>query len=136
VGIPEYSAAKDPFFVQMNHYVDSRGNLFAIDFSTLPFEVKRFFTISVSQINVARGEHAHKECWQALFPIGGKCNLHVMNTSGSFNYTLDAKQVLIVPPFNWCSVNFDDTLTIIGVFASHSFDPKDYISIKPKINPK
>jgi hypothetical protein len=127
----EYEEASNPYLMEFNCKTDKRGDLNVIDFKDFPFEVMRFFTISVRDVSFERGHHAHRECWQALFPSGGECMITIQNRNEKHVFKVTNNQILIVPPYNWCSVRFNSTSTIVNVFASHLYDEGDYILLPP-----
>lgn len=127
----EYQDAEFPYFLNFLVKEDARGKLTALEFSEIPFQVSRYFAISVNDSGLIRGGHAHKECWQAFFACVGTQKILVKNLSGSKTFDLKADQLLIVPPYNWCEVRFNSKDSIMGVFASHPYDHQDYLITEP-----
>lgn len=132
----EYEEATDPYLVEFDNKTDERGYLKVIDFKDIPFKIRRFFIISVRDASFERGHHAHKECWQALFPSKGQCTVTIQNIKDEYTFKVSQNQILIVPPYNWCAVRFDSHSTLVNVFASHSYDKSDYILTRPSSNSK
>ena len=132
----EYQNAEPPFYIDFVVKDDKRGRLTSFEFSGLPFQVKRYFAISVNSTDFTRGRHSHKECWQAFFACQGSQEIVIKNMSGVKNFDLQEGQLLIVPPYNWCEVRFDSKDSIMGVFASHPYDLEDYLTAEPPLHHK
>ena len=126
-----YGVAQEPYLLSLGLVIDERGELRFIEGKILPFSIKRFFSIGVVNTSVTRGKHAHKECWQAFFPHIGACEIIVRNVNGTLHFKLNQDQILIVPPFNWCEILFENSDTIVNVLASHEFDSNDYLLTTP-----
>lgn len=127
----EYRDAEQPFYFDFLYKDDERGTLISLEFSGLPFQVKRYFAISVNSTDFSRGNHAHKECWQAFFACHGSQTVTIKNTSGVRNFSLVGDKLLIVPPYNWAEVRFNSKDSVMGVFASHPYDHEDYLVTEP-----
>jgi UDP-2-acetamido-3-amino-2,3-dideoxy-glucuronate N-acetyltransferase len=109
--------------------VDMRGSLAAMELEDLlPFEVNRFFCVFDVPSHDIRGEHAHKECWQALTALNGE--LKVMLDDGSSRSTVELTvpgATLVIPPGVWASQYAFSREAVLGVFASHRYESSDYI---------
>jgi UDP-2-acetamido-3-amino-2,3-dideoxy-glucuronate N-acetyltransferase len=109
--------------------VDMRGSLAAMELEDLlPFEVNRFFCVFDVPSHDIRGEHAHKECWQALTALNG--DLKVMVDDGSSRSTVELTvpgTTLVIPPGVWASQYAFSREAVLGVFASHRYESSDYI---------
>lgn len=110
-------------------FQDHRGNLTVGEFGDfLPFKPERYFiTYQVPGRNV-RGEHAHHVCAQLLTCVRGACTLSVDDGVNRREFVLDSPRVgVLVPPMVWAA-EFDHTPdSVLVVFASHSYDPGDYV---------
>jgi acetyltransferase-like isoleucine patch superfamily enzyme/dTDP-4-dehydrorhamnose 3,5-epimerase-like enzyme len=110
---------------------DLRGSLVAhtlVGEKDLPFKPARvFFVFDVPSPEV-RGEHAHRECHQLLVPITGSVRVVVDDGKHRVDVHLnDRTTALHIPPKIW-SMQYDYTeTTILMVYASHLYDPDDYI---------
>lgn len=129
----DYLIAQSPFYFDVLVKEDERGRLISLDFYQLPFQVYRYFTISVTNTNYTRGSHAHKRCWQAFFACKGSQKIVIKNLNSFKIFDLTEGKVLVVPPYNWCEVSFDSEDSIMGVFASHPYDHKDYLFEEPPL---
>ena len=110
-------------------FQDHRGNLTVGEFDTfLPFVPLRYFiTYQVPGRNV-RGEHAHRECAQFLTCVSGACTVLVDDGINRQEFRLDGPRIgVLVPPMVWAA-EYDHTEdSILMVFASHHYDPEDYL---------
>ena len=115
--------------VKLKRFSDSRGNLTVVDFKDeLPFVPQRFFTVSQVPSQDVRGEHAHRVCHQVLIVLNG--SVSVMIDDGKIRNQIllsDPKIALYIPPMVWGTQFAFSIDAVLGVFASHAFDPQDYI---------
>jgi UDP-2-acetamido-3-amino-2,3-dideoxy-glucuronate N-acetyltransferase len=108
---------------------DPRGNLTVGEFGeTVPFVPLRYFvTFDIPNAEL-RGEHAHFQCQQFLICMRGSCAVVVDDGVQREEFLLDRPTFgVYVPPMVWATEykhSHDSTLT---VFASHHYDPADYI---------
>ena len=108
---------------------DPRGNLTVGEFErTIPFRPKRYFmTFDVPDARM-RGEHAHRECEQFLVCVRGSCAVVVDDGSRREEFLLDRPTLGIhVPPMIWATEYKHTSDSTLMVFASHYYDPGDYI---------
>lgn len=129
----EYKSAETPYFLDFDILEDYRGILASFEFSKFPFPIARFFSISVSSVEFSRGSHAHKYCWQAFFSILGSQKIYIKNIYENRTFDLADQKILVVPPFNWCKIDFSSSESKMGVFASLPFSTEDYIYNEPLI---
>jgi dTDP-4-dehydrorhamnose 3,5-epimerase-like enzyme len=121
----------NPTLVPLKINEDAKGTLRAFESPNIPFPIKRVFTISVLRDGEIRGEHAHKTCWQYFFSVGGNVKIRVINRNIDTVFNLHDSEALLVPPGNWCQINFPSYLSSLVVLASEQYDPDDYIFEKP-----
>jgi len=108
---------------------DSRGDLSVGDFaSEIPFSPERYFLVFNVPSESTRGEHAHYECHQFLICVKGSCSVIVNDGHAQAEVQLNSPDLgLYIPPMTWC-VQFNYTKdAVLLVFASHLYDPDDYI---------
>lgn len=108
---------------------DHRGNLTVGEFGDfLPFVPLRYFiTYQVPGRNV-RGEHAHRECTQVLTCVRGACTLMVDDGKNRREIRLDNPRLgVLVPPGVWAAEYEHTDDSVLVVFASHHYDPADYV---------
>jgi len=108
---------------------DIRGSLSVGELATLlPFSVKRHFLVFDVPSVETRGEHAHKVCHQFLICIKGKCSVVADDGLQREEFELDRPNVgLYLPPMVWGIQYKYSADAVLLVFASHEYDPDDYI---------
>jgi UDP-2-acetamido-3-amino-2,3-dideoxy-glucuronate N-acetyltransferase len=111
-------------------YSDLRGRLSAIEMPqpAIPFEVRRCFMVyDVPDLEV-RGEHAHRECDQFMICTSGSVTVVVDNGEERGSVVLDHPTIgIYVPAMVWASQFRYSSNAVLLVFASHPYDPADYI---------
>jgi UDP-2-acetamido-3-amino-2,3-dideoxy-glucuronate N-acetyltransferase len=108
---------------------DPRGNLTVGEFErAVPFQPKRYFiTFDVPNARM-RGEHAHRECQQFLVCVRGSCAVVVDDGQQREELLLDRPtRGIYVPPMVWATEYKHSSDSTLMVFASHFYDPDDYI---------
>jgi hypothetical protein len=107
---------------------DFRGSLTPLDFSQVPFKVKRIYWVSGG--SELRGGHAHRVCRQVVFCIQGAMNLRCISQYGDGDETTyileNGDGGVILDPSDWHEYSFVPSGVAL-VLASHSFDAKDYV---------
>lgn len=113
----------------MPKIVDLRGALSVGEFTRdLPFLPQRFFMVFDVPSEELRGEHAHHACHQFLICVHGSCQALVDDGTHRAEVTLDDPTVgLYMPPMIWGTQYRYSRDAILLVFASHVYDPPDYI---------
>lgn len=75
-----------------------------------------------------RGEHAHLRCHQFLIAAHGSLKVTVDDGSSREIIVLDRPNIgLYLPPMIWGEQHEFGTDSVLLVFASHPYDPADYI---------
>lgn len=94
----------------------------------IPFAVKRVFYLYDIPGGESRGAHAHKECHQFLVAASGSFEVLLDDSRTKRIVQLNRPYVgLHIPPGIWASeINFSSG-SICLVFASQSYNEKDYI---------
>jgi UDP-2-acetamido-3-amino-2,3-dideoxy-glucuronate N-acetyltransferase len=108
---------------------DLRGSLAAVELADgLPFEPQRFFAVFDVPSKDVRGEHAHRACSQVLVCVRGSVRCIVDDGTVREEVLLDRPDVALhMPPLVW-GTQFDYSEdAVLAVFASHRYDPDDYI---------
>lgn len=126
-----YEKTQDPYIIEIGKFEDERGSLVSADVKHFSFEIKRVFVITSANIQLSRGNHAHKICQQLILAVGGKLFVTFRNTSGSQTFIVLEGFALMVPPWNWCSLHFENLQTSAVVLCSELYDPEDYIKEIP-----
>lgn len=122
-----YLETKNPEKFNFEIYNDNRGLLVALDLKTIPFVVRRVFTIKGNGGEITRGGHAHKECWQFLYPSATGVKVHYINLHAAGIVDLSLGNGLLVPPFNWIEITIPNENVTVSVLASHSYNKDDYL---------
>ncbi|MBN9287337.1 MAG: hypothetical protein BGO43_15710 [Gammaproteobacteria bacterium 39-13] len=105
---------------------DSRGSLTVLE-KVLPFEMKRLYWI-YDLNDEARGKHRHKQTWQALICLQGKCEVVVKKHQHEEIFILEKpNEVLLLEPDDWHEMRHFQGQPILLVAASHFYDANDYI---------
>jgi UDP-2-acetamido-3-amino-2,3-dideoxy-glucuronate N-acetyltransferase len=116
------------------HYCEPDGTLIPVEFEAeLPFIPRRMFWISNIPSGVDRGGHAHKECHQYVFMVDGECWAESVSDGWVGLEKLEKGAGVHVPPLTWFRLTEISEDAIIGVFASHPYDPNDYINTKEEL---
>jgi hypothetical protein len=107
---------------------DLRGSLMASEFSQLPFEPARLFTVFAVQSEHIRGSHAHRECHQFLVCAAGTLSVVVDDGEARQEILLDSPGIgLHLPPMTWATQYKYSADAVLLVLASHPYDEADYI---------
>ena len=108
---------------------DLRGDLIAREVGAgLPFTPKRCFLVMDVSSKEVRGEHAHRTCEQLLVCVKGSMACVVDDGVRHQEVLLDNPEVgLHVAPMVWTTQYKSTEDALLIVFASHPYDPDDYI---------
>jgi len=129
VGTASRTAIEAGGLTKLAKVTDMRGSLIALEFGAgLPFTPKRFFTVYDVPTRDVRGEHAHYRCEQFLICLNGSVRAITDDGSTRTEHLLDAPNVgLYMPPMTWGTQYAYSSDAVLAVFASHEYDPTDYI---------
>lgn len=108
---------------------DIRGKLTVGEFEDdLPFQPQRYFIVYDVPSRETRGEHAHRACHQVLICVRGSCVAIADDGNTRQEFVLDGcNRALHMPPMIWGTQYKYSPDAILLVFASHHYDPDDYI---------
>ncbi|MDA9981309.1 WxcM-like domain-containing protein [Gammaproteobacteria bacterium] len=108
---------------------DLRGTLTVGHFEReVPFNPKRYFVVFDVPPHDLRGEHAHKECSQFMICMKGAISVAVDDGANREETRLDSPHLgLYMSPMIWGSQFKQTPDAVLLVFASHDYDPDDYI---------
>lgn len=108
---------------------DIRGKLTVGEFGVdIPFEPKRYFLVYDVPSRETRGEHAHRACHQILICVQGSCLAIADDGRTRQEFVLDSpNRALHMPPMIWGTQYKYSPDAMLLVFASHHYDPDDYI---------
>ncbi len=110
-----------------------RGNLAVLEFDeVLPFRPRRCFITYKIPAGQTRGDHAHRQCAQFMVCVTGSCRLRVDDGRHWEEILLNRPTLgIYVPPQVWVSTQHGADSALM-VFASHPYDPADYIRDRPE----
>lgn len=116
-------------FHRMMTAVDLRGRLTVGEFEkSVPFVPRRYFLVYDVPSKDTRGEHAHRQCHQFLICVHGSVTCVVDDGKSRQEYVLsEPYQGLHMPPMIWGTQYQYSPGAVLLVFASHYYDPDDYI---------
>ena len=123
------SRVKGVFVQALTDVADLRGNLVAGEIGEfLPFEVKRFFVVHGVSSRQIRGQHAHRKCHQFLVCVRGSCRVIADDGKHRQEFLLDTPaRGVYLPPKTWgVQYDYSNDASLL-VFASHAYDPADYV---------
>ena len=94
----------------------------------IPFEIRRFYTITRLSQNAIRGRHAHKQLQQAIFCVRGSAELFLDDGKKTKTLRLESPdRGIYLPPGIWHEVSDFRNEALILVLASALFNESDYI---------
>ncbi|HEV7937386.1 MAG TPA: WxcM-like domain-containing protein [Solirubrobacteraceae bacterium] len=111
-------------------FADMRGTLTAGELPSedIPFVPKRWFMVYDVPSREVRGEHAHRACHQFLVCVSGSVGVVVDDGQHRGEILLDDLTLgVYIPPLVWGSQFRYESNSVLLVFASHAYDPDDYI---------
>ena len=108
---------------------DLRGELSVGEFERdIPFTPERYFLVFNVPSREVRGEHAHRLCDQFLICVRGSCGILLDDGSNRRELTLDHPGMgVYMPAMIWGTQYRYSPDAVLLVFASHYYDPADYI---------
>ncbi len=115
--------------VRLTTASDLRGDLLAVELAKqVPFPVQRIFHVMNVPSHNIRGEHAHKVCHQLLVCLQGSVTIVADNGTERKEWILDRPDLGIhLHPMTWGIQYHYTSNAVLAVFASHAYDPDDYI---------
>ncbi len=121
-------------WLKLPDHADMRGGLVAAELDQqLPFKPRRVFFVHHVPSEKVRGEHAHRECHQALFCVSGSVRVLADDGTNRQEFTLNNPSTgLHLAPMTWGSQYKYSENAVLLVFASHSYDANDYIRTYPE----
>lgn len=113
-------------------FKDDRGYLFPVEIDSIPFDVKRVFTVYGVPVGTVRGGHAHFKTKQYLFCARGKIEVYLDNGTGEESTVLLEGESIFIDNLVWDSQRFLTENDIMIVFSNTHYDSNDYITTKEK----
>lgn len=119
---------KKPILLDLQNYIDERGLLSVVTEDILGFKFPRVYFVKEVPENTVRGDHAHLYTTQFLACISGECDIMIDDGISKEYFVLKPLGPgLLVPPMHWGEIIYKKENTTLLVFASHKYDPEDYI---------
>ena len=126
-----YRKTADASIHTLDTHSDNRGILLVQDLSIFPVSFVRLFVLEGIEVGSVRGKHAHKECWLFAFASSSGITLKIKNTMGVKTFVMRPSIGVLIPPYNWIEVYFEDNNSKLNVLASKPYDADDYIYTSP-----
>jgi dTDP-4-dehydrorhamnose 3,5-epimerase-like enzyme len=125
----KHSAVRGVQLKNFPMFEDMRGALSVGHFEReVPFHPSRYFLVFDVPSKDVRGEHAHKVCEQFLICVKGSLRVVADDGENREAFVLDRPgQGLYLPAMTWASQYAYSKDAVLLVFASHDYDPDDYI---------
>ena len=108
---------------------DLRGDLSVTDVeSEIPFGVRRVFWVYNVPSEKIRGAHVHRRLHEFVVCVSGSVSVVVDDGVNREEFVLDDPSLgLHLPPMVWRSLYRYTSDAVLLVFASHEYDPDDYV---------
>lgn len=108
---------------------DRRGSLGVIENSSIiPFEIERVYFLHNVSSGAIRGKHAHKQLSQLVCAISGSFTIKIHDGINCKKIKLtDPHKAIYICPMIWRELSDFSSDGVCVVFASHKYDPDDYI---------
>jgi acetyltransferase-like isoleucine patch superfamily enzyme/dTDP-4-dehydrorhamnose 3,5-epimerase-like enzyme len=108
---------------------DLRGDLSVTDVeSEVPFRIKRVFWVYNVPSEKIRGAHVHRKLHEFVVCVSGSVSVVVEDGVNREEFVLDDPSLgLHLPPMVWRSLYRYSNDAVLVVFASHAYDPDDYV---------
>lgn len=113
--------------VRLNKFEDSRGSLYPLDFSKLPFIPKRIFYVCNVPMGEERGKHAHYKTQQLIVCIQGLIEVITFDGKNTNSIFLKPGDNYFLDTLTWDSQIFHTGKDILLSLCSTEYDIKDYI---------
>lgn len=122
-----------PAWIQLPRHSDMRGDLVVAEFHKhIPFAVQRLFYVFNVPSEDVRGEHAHKQCHQALMCLSGSVRVLLDDGERRQEVVLDtSNRGIHIPPRIWSTQYKYTADALLLVLASHTYDADDYLREYP-----
>lgn len=115
--------------VTLAHNPSPLGALNALEFTDLPFAVRRLFVVSGVPAGTSRGNHAHRSCRQLMIAVAGRVDVTVADGTATETITLDDPQTgLLVEPLVWAGETYASPGAVLAVLCSEPYDAAEYVN--------
>ncbi|MBX9914739.1 MAG: FdtA/QdtA family cupin domain-containing protein [Pseudomonadaceae bacterium] len=108
---------------------DDRGHLTVLEVhKNIPFDIKRVYYLTDTQVGVPRGFHAHKELEQIAVCVSGKCRMILDDGRHKEEVWLDSvSKAIRIEKMIWHEMHDFSSGCVLLVLASEHYDEEDYI---------
>lgn len=108
---------------------DNNGELFVFEnLKTVPFEIKRVYSIKNVLCNTIRGKHAHSLLKQLIICLSGSCKFLLDDGKNKEIITLNTpKMGLFIGTYVWREMFDFSKDCVLMVLASEFYDANEYI---------
>jgi hypothetical protein len=124
-----------PKFESVQRISDDRGKITIFNLELdIPFESKRVFMLTAVPSNTERGGHGHKKCQQYLVSLRGIWEIKFFSAQGQASFQLNHESGgVLVPVDTYITMKPIEDHSVLCVFASEDYDPKDYFYEIPEL---
>ena len=108
---------------------DERGSLVALEGNeSVPFDIKRVYSIFDTKDGVSRGFHAHRNLKQIAICVTGSCRFVLDDGAQKEEVIMDdASKGLLIENLIWREIHDISSDCVLLVLASEYYDEDDYI---------
>lgn len=117
---------------KLARFIDERGELVPVEFSTLPFIPQRAFYVQNVPCGIIRGGHAHHQTQQYLICVRGQIVVTLFDGVNTQKITLGEGDCVFVDKLVWDEQEFFTSNSVLLVLANTPYDKEDYITDKDK----
>ena len=104
------------------------ASLSVVEFSEIPFLVRRIYWINDFRPNVTRGNHAHKSLNQLFMVTNGNLVLELYRGEQVTSISLNSKSDhILIPPGTWRVIKNPSSNAVVTVLADTPYLEADYI---------
>ena len=113
---------------RLGRVVDLRGALTIGDVHHVPFDIARAYFVSGVGPGLIRGAHAHRRCHQLLIAVQGQLTCVCDDGSRRIEIRMTTPELALhIEPMVWGTQYQFQPGSVLGVLASMSYDPDEYI---------
>ena len=118
---------EDVLVLDLVPHADERGRLLELDFSIVPFAVKRAFCVADVPAGTVRGGHRHRSASQVLACVSGRVEVELRRGKSRLGLELTpGSWALCLAAGVWSSQRYVEDGSVLVVLASEPFDPDGY----------
>jgi len=112
----------------LKNYVEQRGTLLALEFSSMPFAPCRIFVVHGVPPGVWRGGHPQSRGEKRMIAIAGEIVVDLRYADVEHRISLtESTQGLLIGPGVWARQTYSTPGAILMVHASETYDEESYL---------